>query len=258
MESIVVLVLFLTGILAGGYGTIVGAGGCFIFFPMLLLVLNVNPTIASGSGLVIVLINAFSGTIGYAKQKKIDYRTGILIAIGAFPGSLLGVWLLHVYDSNYFYLVFAVVLILLGVFLFIKNISSSKTDRKSFSVNKNKKNNIEKKWLLPLGLLMGTLSSYLGIGGGWLLVPILIYVFKFSTHLATATSIFSLFIYSSYGVIVQILYNSIDWVIVFWGAIGIIIGSQIGVKLAKNLSGKFIMQLLSILLIIIGIRMCFE
>src|SRR5699024_12219578 len=109
MESIVVLVLFLTGILAGGYGTIVGAGGGFIFVPMLLLVLNVSPTIASGSGLVIVLINAFSGTIGYAKQKKIDYRTGILIAMGAFPGSLLGVCLLHVYDFNYFYLVFAVV-----------------------------------------------------------------------------------------------------------------------------------------------------
>src|SRR5699024_7827582 len=101
-------------------------------------------------------------------------------------------------------------------------------------------------------------SSYLGIGGGWLLVPILIYVFKFSTHFATATSIFSLFIYSFYGVITQFFYNSIDWVIVFWGAIGIIIGSQIGVTIAKKISGKVIMQLLSILLIIIGIRMYFE
>lgn len=277
------LLLLVIGIIAGGYGTIVGAGGGFIFVPALLLILEMDPAIAAGSGLVIVLINSFSGAAGYARQRKIDYRTGIFIAIGALPGSLLGVWLLHVYSSDYFFIVFATVLVLLGIFLFTKNtswgkskpqtqkhteqqkareemgaVASEASSHPSATTNQQTTNNrIDIKWLLPLGLLMGILSSYLGIGGGWLLVPILIYVFKFPTHFATATSMFSLCIYSSYGVASQIFYNSIDWMAVVWGAIGIIIGSQLGVKLAQRIPGKVIMQMLSILLIVIGFRMYF-
>lgn len=277
------LLLLLIGIIAGGYGTIVGAGGGFIFVPALLLILEMDPAIAAGSGLVIVLINSFSGAVGYARQRKIDFRTGIFIAIGALPGSLLGVWLLHVYSSDYFFVVFATVLVLLGIFLFTKNTSFGKnktqaqkhpeqqearqqmgaadaeaTSQPAATTTRQTKNNrIDVKWLLPLGLLMGVLSSYLGIGGGWLLVPILIYIFKFPTHFATATSIFSLCIYSSYGVASQIFYNSIDWMAVVWGAIGIIVGSQLGVKLAERIPGKIIMQMLSVLLVIIGFRMYF-
>src|SRR5699024_9072135 len=120
-----------------------------------------------------------------------------------------------------------------------------------------RENYFNDKLLLPIGLLMGLFSSYLGIGGGWLLVPILVYFFKFPTHYATATSIFSLGIYSSYGVISQIFYNSINWTAVIWGAIGIVIGSQIVVIIAQKISGRVVMQMLSILLILIGFRMYF-
>lgn len=277
------LLLMGIGVIAGGYGTIVGAGGGFIFVPALLLILKMDPAIAAGSGLVIVLINASSGALGYARQRKIDYRTGIFIAIGALPGSLLGVWLLQVYSSDYFFIVFATVLVLLGIFLFSKNTSLGKfkprlqkhpeqqesreqmgatapemdSQPEATTNRESDRDRIDIKWLLPLGLLMGILSSYLGIGGGWLLVPILIYGFKFPTHFATATSMFSLLIYSSYGVASQIFYNSIDWMAVVWGAIGIIIGSQLGVKLAQRIPGKIIMQMLSVLLVIIGFRMYF-
>ena len=68
------LLLLITGIIAGGYGTIVGAGGGFIFVAALLIFLDMDPVIAAGSGLVIVLINSFTGVLGYAKQKKINYK----------------------------------------------------------------------------------------------------------------------------------------------------------------------------------------
>ncbi len=111
--------------------------------------------------------------------------------------------------------------------------------------------------LVTLGLLMGVLSSYLGIGGGWLLVPLLIYLFRIAIHSATATSIFSLCIYSSVGVISQIFFGSIDWMIVLLGGSGVIIGSQLGVLLAQNVPGQRIIQMLSVLLIMIGVRMYF-
>src|SRR5699024_476641 len=257
--------LLLIGIIAGGYGAIVGAGGGFIYVPALLLILDMNPSIAAGTGLVIVLINSISAVSGYASQKKICYKTGILIAIGALPGSLVGVWFLHIYSSHYFFVIFSVVLISLGLFLFLQNSSFKKKffkhDNKANSFKPNTKLKREKyldgKLLLPIGLLMGVFSSYLGIGGGWLLVPILVYFFKFPTHYATATSIFSLGRYSYYVIVSQIFYNSINWTAVIWGAIGIVIGSQIGVIIAQKISGRVVMQMLSILLILIGFRMYF-
>lgn len=268
MDITTALLLISIGLLAGGYGTIVGAGGGFILVPILLLVFQMDPVLAAGSGLVIVLINSFSGVIGYAKQEKIQYKTGLIIGISAIPGSLLGVWLLQTYSSQYFYIVFATILVALGLFLFNKNFFIGKGLNKTKMNSKASDNKgikkagntqlLEIKWLLPLGFIMGVLSGYLGIGGGWLLVPILIYLFQVPTHYATATSIFSLCLYSSIGVITQLFYSSIDWMIVVWGGIGVILGSQLGVILAQKIPGKIIIQMLSFLLIIIGFRMYFS
>lgn len=268
--------LLLIGILAGGYGTIVGAGGGFIFVPALLLLFKMEPAIAAGSGLIIVLINSLSGVIGYAKQEKIQYRTGYTLAIGALPGSFLGVWLLQLYSSSYFYVIFATLLVGLGIFLFTKNLpeklkrhhpsegyvyiaagDSSGNGDTLHTVDKEDGRSFEK-WLIPLGLVIGILSSYLGIGGGWLLVPILIYVFKVPAHNATATSIFSLCLYSTIGVIAQLFYGHVDWTSVIFGGIGVIVGSQIGVLLSQKIPGKVIIQMLSVLLIFIGVRMYFS
>lgn len=119
------LILIIVGFFAGSYGTIVGAGGGFIFVPVLLIFFKMNPAIAAGSGLVIVLVNSLSGIIGYAKQKKINYKAGVRIGFGAIPGSFAGVWLLQLQssDSRVFFWVFATALVSLGIFLFTKNFS---------------------------------------------------------------------------------------------------------------------------------------
>ncbi len=255
-------ILFLIiGIIAGGYGTIVGAGGGFIFVPALLILLDMDPVIAAGSGLVIVLINSVTGAIGYAKQKKIQYKTALMIGISALPGALLGVWLLRAYSSQYFYVIFATILVGLGIFLFSKNfpqklLFKKRTKASIAATGQTKVPN--EAWFIPLGLVMGTLSSYLGIGGGWLLVPILIYLFKVPTHQAAATSILSLCLYTTVGVISQLYYQNIDWMTVVFGGTGVILGANIGVIVSRRLPGKVVLQMLSVLLVIIGIRMYFQ
>lgn len=255
------ILLLIIGIIAGGYGTIVGAGGGFIFVPALLILLDMDPVIAAGSGLVIVLINAITGVFGYAKQKKIHYKTALTIGISALPGAFLGVWLLQVYSSQYFYVIFATVLAGLGIFLFYKNSALQGKlfkNRAPVAATQAEPKVLNNNWFIPLGLVMGVLSSYLGIGGGWLLVPILIYLFKVPTHQAAATSILSLSLYSTVGVISHLFYNNIDWMIVAFGGVGVIIGANIGVKLSQRLPGKVVMQMLSVLLVVIGVRMYFQ
>ena len=104
---------------------------------------------------------------------------------------------------------------------------------------------------------MGVISNYLGIGGGWLLVPVLIYVFKMHPKEATSTSVFSLLIYTTVGAITQISIGNLNWMIVIIGGIGIAVGAKIGLKIAEFIPERRIMQLLSAVLIIMGIRMFF-
>ncbi|SFB01239.1 hypothetical protein SAMN04488072_105127 [Lentibacillus halodurans] len=254
------IALLITGILAGSYGTVVGAGGGFIFVPALLIFFNMKPAIAAGSGLVIVLINALSAVIGYAKQNRINYKAGIQIGMGAIPGSLAGVWVLKFQssESTAFFWVFATALVSLGIFLFIKNFISENKNEMAATYEQNVDLSLlNTKWFLPIGFFLGILSSYLGIGGGWLLVPILIYIFRFPAHSATATSIFSLCLYTSTGVLMQIFYGHVNWLTVLWGGLGIIIGAYLGVSISKKISGKVIIQMLSILLIVMGVRLYF-
>ncbi|MBN6206714.1 sulfite exporter TauE/SafE family protein [Ralstonia pickettii] len=260
MNLLTGLLLLVIGIIAGGYGTIVGAGGGFILVPALLILFGMDPIIAAGSGLVIVFINSLTGVLGYSKQKKINYKISFIIGISALPGALFGVWLLQIYSSQYFYVIFATLLVGLGVFLFCKN---SPWKGKPSSDKGEHENPLERKtpqniWLIPLGFLMGVLSSYLGIGGGWLLVPILIYVFNVPTHRAAATSILSLSLYSLAGAVFQIYLNNINWMIVIFGGFGVIIGANVGVFLSRQISGKVILQMLSLILFIIGIRLYFQ
>src|SRR5699024_407513 len=246
MEEFSALLILIIGFIAGGYGTIVGAGGGFIFVPSLLIFMNMEPIMAAASGLVIVFINSCTGMVGYARQKKVLFKIAFLVGLSAFPGSILGVWLLQAYSIEYFHLIFSIILVGIGTFLFYKNSLFGK--KASIKQNTNATAKHSKKYstlfFLPLGLIIGVLSSYLGIGGGWLLVPILVYLYKIPVHYAVPTAIASLCLYSSVGVVSHLYYNNIDWITVLSGGVGVIIGASVGVRLSQRLTGKVVLQML--------------
>lgn len=232
----------------------VGAGGGFIFVPALLLVMKMPPELAAGTGLVIVVMNTLSGVFGFVKQERVDYEYALFLTYGAIPGSLVGVWFSHIVSADFFYIIFASLLIGMGIFLIFKNRHDSK------SVAKVEQQAAAHSWetriqLISFGLFMGIIASFFGIGGGWLMVPLLIYMFKMSPHRATATSVFSLCIYSVIGMSMHIYSGHIVWSAALWGGLGALIGAQIGVVLSSRMSGKRIIQLLSLLLIGIGVTM---
>lgn len=272
MDVIDSIILFLIGLFAGAYGMIIGAGGGFIFVPALLLLFDVTPTIAAGTGLAVVWINSISGVHGYIKQKRIDYKLGLLLAIGALPGTFLGVWFANISSSSVFFIIFSVMLIGLGIFMLLVKEPKPKKGEQLSEVRAGLEEvgaSIDVKgatiteiifrkstvYLLLTGVLMGIVSSFFGIGGGWLLVPILIYLYRINPHIATATSIFALCIYSTVGVLINVVNHNIDWVLVLLGGVGMAIGAQLGVHLSKRLSGPIIIRLLSIILIVVGINL---
>ena len=91
LTPLIAVLLCLLGFAVGVFGTLVGAGGGFILTPVLLLIYpQSTPALITAISLIVVFFNAGSGSLAYARQKRIDYRSGVVFALCTLPGSVLG------------------------------------------------------------------------------------------------------------------------------------------------------------------------
>ncbi|HEX3737602.1 MAG TPA: sulfite exporter TauE/SafE family protein, partial [Solirubrobacterales bacterium] len=101
--------LALLGLVVGTFGTLVGAGGGFILTPVLLVVYpELTPAQITSISLLVVFFNALSGSIAYARLRRIDYRSGLRFAAAGIPGSILGALAVHLVPTHTFDLIMAV------------------------------------------------------------------------------------------------------------------------------------------------------
>src|SRR2546428_778781 len=109
------------GVLIGAFGTLIGAGGGFVLTPMLLLVYpNESPEVITSISLAVVFLNAFSGSVAYARMQRIDYTSGVLFAVATIPGAIVGALTNTFFARLAFYLFFGLCIILAAIFLFLR------------------------------------------------------------------------------------------------------------------------------------------
>ncbi|MEO6358838.1 MAG: sulfite exporter TauE/SafE family protein, partial [Ferruginibacter sp.] len=260
MENFVLLIV--VGFIVGTLGTLIGAGGGFILVPILLLTNpTLKPEIITAISMATVAFNALSGTIAYAKAKRIDYKAGILFALFTIPGSIIGALATKHISKHLFDILFGVILLMLAFYLF-----SKKT-----GLQPSENNTIKKGWKnhsltdlsgqtytysynntlgLFISLVVGFISPILGIGGGIIHVPALVNWLRFPVHIATATSHFILLIMSVVTVIVHInegSYNdpSVVRIVILLGA-GVVCGAQLGAYLSHKIKGPLIIRALAL------------
>src|SRR5690606_5581793 len=107
-----VFLLLLLGLIVGGFGTMVGAGGGFILVPVLLLLYpDKDPEVITSISLAVVFLNACSGSIAYAFKKRIDYKSSLLFCITVLPGSVIGAMLTSYISRNTFNVIFGLMLL---------------------------------------------------------------------------------------------------------------------------------------------------
>src|SRR5436309_793892 len=111
MNWLELLGFVLFGLVVGTYGTIIGAGGGFIIVPVLLLVLGWPHQEAVATSLLVVTANATSGSIAYARQKRIDFQTGIRFALATLPGAIIGSLVVEALSGRVFNVIFGVLLV---------------------------------------------------------------------------------------------------------------------------------------------------
>ena len=253
-----VLGLALLGFAIGTYGTVIGLGGGFILVPVLLFVYpDYGPEKLTAISLAVVWANTTSGSIAYARQKRIDYLTGGIFAVAAAPGVVVGALLVHEVPERLFILIFAVLLLGLGVLSMWGRAMRVREPlrgrgilRRSFETPEGTYQFAYRLWQgVLLSVAVGFLSSLLGIGGGAIHVPAMIMWLHVPVQFAVATSQFILMFMSGGATAVHLAGGTLGGdqltKALALGA-GTVPGAQLGAFIARRLRGGTTLVLLGV------------
>jgi len=262
------LLLALLGFGVGVFGTLVGAGGGFILTPVLLLLYpSSGPALITAVSLVVVFFNASSGTAAYSRQKRIDYRSGLIFAAATLPGSILGVVVANQVSRPTFDVIMGVALVAVAAWLLRGGPNEDEGAHKGPGVRRaitdREGNTYTYRARVRLGALLsvgvGFISSFLGIGGGVVHVPLLVGLLGFPTHIATATSHFVLVFMALVATITHVIsgtfHNTVGLRRAAALSVGVVVGAQLGAALSTRLSGRLIQRLLAGGLLLLGGRL---
>jgi hypothetical protein len=266
----VATLLVAIGFVVGAFGTIIGAGGGFILTPILLLLYpHDSPQTLSAISLAAVFFNAASGSAAYARQRRIDYRSGAVFAVATLPGAVGGAFAVGLVSRQVFDGIMGGVLALLALWLLAGDrwtipLPARHLERRELTDRAGERY----VYVVPLrrgalySLGVGFVSSFLGIGGGIIHVPLLVRALGFPAHLATATSHFVLAVMAGAGTITHVSLGSFAH-----GhgvrrtaslSVGVVGGAQLGAHISMRLRGRVITLLLATALVALAARLLYS
>ncbi len=262
-----IVLLPLLGFGVGAVGTLVGAGGGFILVPVLLIVYPDDaPERITTISLAVVFLNALSGSLAYAHQKRIDVRSGLVFAAAAVPGAVLGAWAVRFLSRGVFNLVFGALLLVIALVVALRPVPRPREHKRRHG--EWERTLVDRtghrycwSYRAELGVafsfLVGFISSLLGIGGGIMHVPILVMLLSFPIHIATATSHFVLAITAFAGTLTHVLSGEFAhaWSRTLLIGLGVVLGAQLGAALAPRARPAVITRSLALGLALVGVRL---
>ncbi|PGS50213.1 sulfite exporter TauE/SafE family protein [Bacillus sp. AFS041924] len=268
-----ILILIGIGLAAGTVGSLIGLGGGIIIVPMLLNIdqfLSAFSTVpihvAVGTSLITIVFSSLSSTLSYHKQKRIDYKSGILFLIGSVPGSLLGTYINSLLNTERFTLFFGIFLICISIFLFVSSKLNKKTKEVHKGIIRTYTNDEGEAYIysysLPLAISLsvcvGIISGLFGIGGGILLVPMMAFLFGFPPQLAVATSMFVVMFTTLGSSISYITLGEVNFYYILLLIPGAWFGGKIGSYINQKLKTETIALILRVVVLLYGIKIIIE
>ena len=270
--------LFLLLGLGGAVGFlsgVFGVGGGFLMTPLLIFV-GIPPAVAVGSEASQILAASFSGVMAHMRRGNVDVRMGAVLVAGGFVGSAFGIWLFALLRQlgqidlviSLCYLVF---LGTVGSLMFVESVrawfrmhrrggtSFSKRHRHLWLHHLPLKLRFHRSRLyisaltpLALGFLVGILSSIMGVGGGFLMVPAMIYLIGMPTQVVVGTSLFQITFVTAVTTFLHAANNqTVDVVLALSLIVGGVIGAQLGSSFGARLRGEQLRILLAAIVLLV-------
>ncbi|QLH04426.1 permease [Nitrosopumilus oxyclinae] len=236
------------GFAAGLLGSMIGLGGGIIVVPVLTF-LGFPPTVAASNSLFAALSNAIASTISYSKQKRIEYSLGIKLGLLSIPGTVLGAIISTDVAPDIFKILFGFVLIASAAYIFLrKKIETrEKTISKQMIV-----------FAIGASFFAGIISSFFGIGGGIIFVPLMVVGMGMAMKKAAPTSQMILLFASLSGVIVHSFLGHPDFLQAGFLAIGSFIGGLVGARLSIDIKERYLQILVSVVILIAAAKLFFD
>src|SRR5699024_2069855 len=196
-DDVAYMVLILIGPLSAIIAALVGICGCIIIVPSLVyfgidhqLLSGMTPQRAIGTSSVILITTGLTATLGYLKTKQVDVKNGLIFLIGIIPGALIGAYISRYLTLDSFNLYFGIFLILM-IRNSVKPIKYFQQEKymKSFTdrYGEEHRYGIPPVVAIISSFIVGITTGLFGIGGGALMTPLMIIIFKFPPHVAVGT-----------------------------------------------------------------------
>jgi uncharacterized membrane protein YfcA len=282
LTSINILIPVGLGLLVGLLSGLFGVGGGFLMTPLLIM-FGIPSTVAAATDSNQIVAASTSGTYAHWKVGNVDFKMGLYLLVGGFAGGLVGVEfikMLRAMGNADFVIKITYVLMLgiVGAYMFIESLSSMrKKEVKEVEVQKKsvvrsfltslplqthfEKSGVTHSILVPifLGVMVGILAAIMGVGGGFLMVPIMFYILRMPMHVIVGTSLFQILFTCIEVTFLQSYTNhTVDFTLAVLLLIGSTIGAQAGAIFGRKLKGEQLKILLAIIVLVVTVKIIFE
>jgi hypothetical protein len=280
--SVNVFVILGMGMAVGFLSGMFGVGGGFLMTPLLIFY-NIPPAVAVATGANQIVASSVSGTLAHLQRGTIDIKLGIVLLAGGIAGSALGVVAFTLLRN----LGQLDLIISLSYVFFLGSVGSMmvvESLRARQRIRAGEHSDIRKPgqhgWVhglpfkmrfrksklylsaipvLGIGFFIGVLVSVMGVGGGFIMVPALIYLLKVPTNVVIGTSLFQIIFVTAFTTILQAATNqTVDIILALILMVGGVIGAQFGASAGLKLRGDQLRALLGLLVLAVGLRMGYE
>ncbi|MEM9342948.1 MAG: sulfite exporter TauE/SafE family protein [Pseudomonadota bacterium] len=257
----------LVGILSGMFGV----GGGFLMTPLLFFI-GIPPAVAVATEANQIVASSFSGVLAHLRRKSVDFRMGTVLLIGGLIGAALGVQIFNALKAVgqvdlLVRLSYVVFLGVIGSLMFVESLRAIRRTRTAGGVPQRKKHGLVHKMpfkmrfrtsglyisVIPpvlIGIAVGILAAIMGVGGGFIMVPAMIYLLHMPTKVVVGTSLFQIIFVTAFTTLLHATTNfTVDMVLAVLLLIGGVIGAQIGTQIGARLKAEQLRILLAIMVL---------
>ena len=269
-------------LLGGGVGLLsgmFGVGGGFLTTPLLIFY-GIPPTVAAASATTQVTGASVSGALAHYRRGGVDVTMGLVLVAGGILGAFAGAELFRVLQSfglidTVINILYVVLLGVVGIPMAQEAVQSIMAQRAGTPVPARKRRHhplvaaLPLRWrfyasglyispLAPLllGFATGILTVLLGVGGGFIMVPAMVYLLGMSTRVVVGTSLFQiLFVTAATTMVHAMTTKAVDIVLAFFLLLGSVIGAQVGARFAQRFRPDYLRLLLAAIVLLVCLRM---